>query len=129
MENGRLWTRSTVDPTHVHNNRTMEFIDGLVIGGTDDDSNNLNNKSKNNLMYVNWGRAVQPRSFGDDNIPGDLVPHYGKCVCVCEKALTFLSCFGRCLVCVPFSLDLLLYTFLLLNVHLQASQHVWWPSK
>ena len=65
-----------VNPMNILNNRTMDFIDDL--GGNDDDDSNLNNNSKNNLMHVNWGGAVQPRSFGDDNIPGDLAPHYGK---------------------------------------------------
>ena len=31
----------------------------------------------NNLVYVNFGQAIQARSFGTDRIRGDLKPHYG----------------------------------------------------
>jgi hypothetical protein len=70
---------STVAPVNALNNRTMDFIDSLL--GNDDDSssnNSKNRKKNNNLVYVNWGGAVLPRSFGEDNIAGDIAPHYGK---------------------------------------------------
>jgi hypothetical protein len=61
---------STVNPMNVLNNLTMDFIDG-------NNMNSKNNSNNNKLMYINWGGTILPRSFGDDNIPGDLIPHYG----------------------------------------------------
>jgi hypothetical protein len=66
----------TIAPMNVLNNRTMDFIDSLENG--DDSTSNDSNNNRNSLMYVNWGGAVQPRSFGEDNIVGDMAPHYGK---------------------------------------------------
>jgi hypothetical protein len=33
--------------------------------------------SSSNLVYVNFGQAIQARSYGKDRIAGDLKPHYG----------------------------------------------------
>jgi hypothetical protein len=34
-------------------------------------------KMLSNLSYVDWGGAIEPRSFGNERITGDLKPHYG----------------------------------------------------
>jgi hypothetical protein len=57
----------TVAPMNVLNNQTMDFIDSPN-----------SNHNRSNLMYIDWGGAVKPRSFGADNIAGDIAPHYGK---------------------------------------------------
>jgi hypothetical protein len=49
------------------NEKAMDLID------------NFSNKhaTTSNLTYVDWGGAVLPRSFGVDQIKGDVFPHYG----------------------------------------------------
>ena len=48
------------------NNRIVELIDYY--------NNVLGNK---HLMYVDWGTAIEPRSFKESRIEGDMHPHYG----------------------------------------------------
>lgn len=56
----------TVTPMNELNNRTMDAIDALRGEG-----------NASNFMYVNWGAAMQQRSFGPDASVGDMAPHYG----------------------------------------------------
>lgn len=48
-------------------NRTMNAID-----------HNLATTNNSNLLYVNWGDAVGPRSFGPDKLAGDIPAHYSE---------------------------------------------------
>jgi hypothetical protein len=57
----------TVAPVNLLNIRTMNIMDDLVV---------VNNNTNSNLMYVNWGKAMQPRSFGPDALAGDIHAHY-----------------------------------------------------
>jgi hypothetical protein len=76
----------TIAPMNVLNNQIMDFIDNYA---NRSNHHHHNNNSSSNLMYVNWGGAVQPRSFGEDNIEGDIGAHYGKSDMVAE---TFIAC-------------------------------------
>jgi hypothetical protein len=38
--------------------------------------NNNNNNNNNKMTYVNWGEAVEPRSFGAERLSGDMHAHY-----------------------------------------------------
>jgi hypothetical protein len=76
----------TVLSVNALNHRTMKAIDdalvnvGNVVNNNNNhhqSSNKSNISSKNaNLMYVNWGKAMQPRSFGPDALDGDIHAHY-----------------------------------------------------
>ena len=39
--------------------------------------NQHNNNGNTNLRYVDWGGAIEPRSFGTNRIQGDIAEHYG----------------------------------------------------
>ena len=39
--------------------------------------NQHNDNGNTNLRYVDWGSAIEPRSFGTNRIQGDIAEHYG----------------------------------------------------
>jgi hypothetical protein len=85
---GFRWTIQGVDR---YNNRTMSFIDEYnannnsqnLATATATQANNNNHHNQNSsrnhrLVYVNWGDAVKPRSFGPDKLAGDIPAHYSE---------------------------------------------------
>jgi hypothetical protein len=72
-----VWTTSGFG-----NKKTKKFLVNLnekAMNEIDDLSykQQRSNNVTSNLTYVDWGGAVLPRSFGDDRIKGDMLPHYG----------------------------------------------------
>jgi hypothetical protein len=53
------------------NGKAMDQIEEIASGVSRSPS------SASNLMYVDWGGAIHPRSFGNERIVGDMKPHYG----------------------------------------------------
>jgi hypothetical protein len=54
------------------NEKAMDLIDSFSLTRQQSSIN-----APSNLTFVDWGGAVLKRSFGDDRIKGDYIPHYG----------------------------------------------------
>jgi len=59
----------------------------------DEDATRIHRNSSNQVQYIHWGGAVEPRSFGSARIRGDTVAHYGL-----EARLVFLQMLTNVLV-------------------------------
>jgi hypothetical protein len=55
------------------NEKAMDLIDSFSMARQQQSSTN----AVSNLTFIDWGGALLTRSFGDDRIEGDMVPHYG----------------------------------------------------
>jgi hypothetical protein len=54
------------------NEKAMDLIDAYSLARQQSSTNAVSN-----LTFIDWGGALLTRSFGDDRIKGDFVPHYG----------------------------------------------------
>ena len=61
---------------HYINEQAMDRIDQYA-ARYKQERDRPDSSSRNNLVYVNFGQAIQARSYGKDRIAGDLKPHYG----------------------------------------------------
>ena len=55
------------------NEKAMNLIDSFSLARQQQSSTN----AVSNLTFIDWGGALLTRSFGNDRIEGDFVPHYG----------------------------------------------------
>ena len=62
------------DIVHYMNENAMDRIDEHAINSLHDERGR---PYSSNLVYVNFGHAIETRSFGTNRISGDIEPHYG----------------------------------------------------
>jgi hypothetical protein len=54
------------------NEKAMDLIDSFSLARKQSSTNAVSN-----MTFIDWGGALLTRSFGDDRIEGDFIPHYG----------------------------------------------------
>jgi hypothetical protein len=61
------------------NEKAMDLIDSfsLALPRPRQQQSQISTNAVTNLTFIDWGGAMLTRSFGDDRIQGDFVPHYG----------------------------------------------------